>query len=146
ASRSLLADMAAVATAAGSHLNAVMLGALASTNVLPFPAEALAMAIRGEGKAVAGNMRGFEVGLSLPRQSAPTGGVAPAALGPEAGNGLVPHERMAMMEAAAGGVLREAVARLLDFQGAGYARLYLDRLERFVTRFSAADFQELARH
>ena len=61
--RATIADFAAVATRAGSPLNAVLLGAIAASGVLPIAADAFRAAIRAEGKAVDANLRGFEAGL-----------------------------------------------------------------------------------
>ncbi|HKT53186.1 MAG TPA: 2-oxoacid:acceptor oxidoreductase family protein, partial [Caulobacteraceae bacterium] len=55
-------DMDAAATQAGSVISSVMFGALAGSGALPFPAEAFEAAIRGGGKAVEANLKGFAAG------------------------------------------------------------------------------------
>jgi Pyruvate/2-oxoacid:ferredoxin oxidoreductase gamma subunit len=64
ARRAVLADLAAVAADAGGPLNAVLLGAVAASGVLPIEPEAFRVAIRAGGKAVEANLRAFEAGLS----------------------------------------------------------------------------------
>src|SRR5258706_15449927 len=63
ARRNLLFDMAAVAEPLGAMINAVMLGAIAAADALPIPAAAFEAAIRTDGKAGEGNLRGFCPGL-----------------------------------------------------------------------------------
>ena len=47
----------------GAFINAVMLGVIAGCGRLPIPVEAFEAAIRADGKAVEGNLRGFRAGL-----------------------------------------------------------------------------------
>ena len=55
----------------GSPLNAVLLGAIAASGVLPIAADAFRAAIRAEGKAVDANLRGFEAGLQAAASRSP---------------------------------------------------------------------------
>lgn len=143
----LLADLAATAREAGSQLNAVMLGALAGSKVLPIEDQYFRMAIRAEGKAVDSNLRGFEAGYGL------------ASLGTAAGERPVPVSRapraeneiearaVRMLPRDAAEIAIEGVRRLADYQNRRYAELYLDRLERFAKNRTAdaAFLSELAR-
>src|SRR5258708_25239833 len=63
AKRAVLFDVARGARDNGSVINAVILGAIAGTGVLPIPAETFERAIRAEGKSVDANLRGFAYGL-----------------------------------------------------------------------------------
>jgi len=63
--RAIVADFAARATQRESPLNAVLLGAIAASGVLPMQAETLRTAIRAGGKAVDANLQGFEAGLGV---------------------------------------------------------------------------------
>lgn len=123
-------DMEAASEATGSMISAVMLGALAKSGALPFPVAAFEAAIAAGGKAVAANMRGFAAGVAGVDAVA---AVAPAAARavPVTADGrrlLVRIE--AEVPAAAQDFAIEGVKRLLDYQDAGYADLYLDRLLR----------------
>lgn len=143
----LLADFALTAREAGSQLNAVMLGALAGTKVLPIADEYFRAAIRAEGKAVDVNLRGFEAGYTLASSGAKTASeTKTVSRAPRAENQLearavrvLPHD--------AAEIAIEGVRRLIDYQNKAYAELYLDRLERLAkNRNSNADFlRELAR-
>ena len=68
AQASLLFDMEALAKESGTIISAVMLGAIAGCGRLPIPAEAFEAAIRADGKAVEGNLRGFRAGLEAARK------------------------------------------------------------------------------
>jgi indolepyruvate ferredoxin oxidoreductase, beta subunit len=134
----VIADFAAVAAQAKAPLSAVLLGAIAASQVLPIAAEAFRAAIRAEGKAVDANLAGFEAGL---RGSDPLP-VRPARSANVEARGLTPFPTEARA------VLAEGVKRLTDYQGEPYAQHYLARVRRFVGRPGAdgAFIRELARH
>ena len=153
ACRAVIADFAGIAAQEKSPLNAVLLGAIAATGVLPIPAEAFRSAIRAEGKAVDANLRGFEAGLRVgemgsdpkarPVTAARTG---EKGLTPTREEGLTPPLTAFPTEAHA--VLAEGVKRLTDYQDRAYAWRYLARVNRFVDSAGAdgAFIGELARH
>src|SRR5919206_4383225 len=109
ARRALLADIREVAEAARAPLNAVMFGALAGTGALPMPADAFRDAIRRAGKAVDGNLRGFDAGLRLADRPEPR--TEPA--GPQA---AAPAEAVDFLPGDAGRVAAEGLRRLADYQ------------------------------
>src|SRR5690606_17196099 len=132
AKRALLADLRHAAVKAGVSLNSVLLGALAATGHLPMRRASFEAAIREGGIAVESNLKGFAAGYAFPfagetarapeepgekRQSA----IAPATLEARVGSDF---------PAAAHDILREGVHRLVSYQDAAYAALYLDRLAR----------------
>jgi len=122
-------DLKMAAEETGAAPNAPMFGALSASGVLPFGAEACRAAITGAGKAVKANLAGFEAGLCLPK-------TAPDAAAPETA-GFDPAPKtfaadVAALPAPARKMAGHAVARLCDYQGDTYARLYLDRLSRIV--------------
>src|SRR6266508_2795234 len=138
--RLIACDALAVARAAGSEVNAVLMGALAASGALPLAASDFEAAIREGGVAVERNLAGFKAGME----------VAAGATGPDAAPvkpwAEIKVERaralgargadflalMARIEseypAALHPTLGEAVARLIDYQGAGYAQRFLDRV------------------
>jgi indolepyruvate ferredoxin oxidoreductase beta subunit len=90
AARRLVAfDALALAREHGTEANAVLLGALAGSCVLPIPDAAFRTAIERKGVAVTANLAGFELGLPLGRgSSTPGSGGGGEARGPAA----VPRE------------------------------------------------------
>jgi indolepyruvate ferredoxin oxidoreductase beta subunit len=148
--RAVIADFAAIAAQEKSPLNAVLLGAVAATGVLPIPADAFRAAIRAEGKAVDANLRGFEAGVAGSDPAARAMGsdpIAPPAIAERASvEGLTPSLHAFHPEARA--VLAHGVERLTDYQDAAYASRYLARVARFVGKPGAdgAFIRELGRH
>jgi len=125
----ILFDMEQAAREAGAVINAVMLGALAGSGALPIPDDALRKAIRNGGIAVEANLRGFELGLAAAKgEAAPQSAPAAKRADPD-----VPAEELlrrveAELPEAARETARHGVRRLVDYQDAAYAGLYLDRL------------------
>ncbi|MBO0741193.1 MAG: indolepyruvate oxidoreductase subunit beta family protein [Hyphomicrobiaceae bacterium] len=145
--RAIFADFTAIAAQAQAPLNAVLLGAVAGSGVLPISEDAFRAAIRAEGKAVDANLRGFEAGRAsgavIPPQR-PASPRADAARAPT-------HEAFQELQAfAADGrpVIAAGVARLTDYQDATFAQRYLARLNRFAGRPGTEGpfLRELARH
>ncbi|HKR90410.1 MAG TPA: indolepyruvate oxidoreductase subunit beta family protein [Phenylobacterium sp.] len=124
-------DMDAAATQAGSVISSVMFGALAGSGALPFPAEAFEAAIRGGGKAVEANLKGFAAGYDGATRPVEEDEEAKAPLEPTTQAGRRLAARIAEgLPPAARSVALEGVRRLMDYQDAEYATLYLDRLAR----------------
>jgi indolepyruvate ferredoxin oxidoreductase beta subunit len=124
-----LIDMAALAKEAGSIVNAVMLGAIAASGRLPIAAETFEAAIRADGKAVDGNLRGFRAGLDA-AHAGTTPAPTPAKKHATASIDALEHAAHDM-PALAQPIVLEGIRRLVAYQGASYAQLYLDRLARF---------------
>jgi indolepyruvate ferredoxin oxidoreductase, beta subunit len=144
--RAIIADMADVARAAKSQVNAVLLGALAGANVIPVTADACRAAIKAGGKSVDANLAGFEAGFLLPAKTSvlavKTEPVAPPVRIVE------PLPAKSEFGAEAAPLVAEGVARLTDYQDARFADLYLTRLRRFTGKpgADAAVMASLARH
>jgi len=138
----ILFDMAAAAKETGAIVNAVMLGAIAGSGRMPLPLEVFEAAIKHDGKAVDANLRGFRAGLAAAREQLP-------AMLPRSGKraakptlGALEAEASTLPEPARAIVI-EGIRRLVAYQGADYARLYLDRLKPFTDPGLLA---ETARH
>ena len=138
----LLFDMEAAAKQAGAIVNSVMLGAIAASGRLPIPAEAFETAIREDGKAVESNLRGFRAGMAAARDKLPAiirhsdkRPAKPTLRDLEAETAALPEP--------ARSIVVEGVRRLVAYQDAAYARLYLDRLKLFI---DARVLAETARH
>jgi indolepyruvate ferredoxin oxidoreductase beta subunit len=138
-------DMAAIAEAMGSVISAVLFGALAGAGVLPFPRQAFEGAIRRGGVGIKASLAaftaGFEAvtnGVEAPAPSAKT--MPPPTLDGQDADVVqssppphkpIPAELLREAEtfpATARTLVRAGIERTADYQGAGYAKLYLDRL------------------
>jgi indolepyruvate ferredoxin oxidoreductase beta subunit len=127
-----------------------MLGAIAGSGRLPIAAEMFEAAIREDGKAVEGNLRGFRAGLDAAKAAAAPE-AAPAKI--RAANAVAALEDIVArtFPAAARPIAVEGVRRLSAYQNAGYARLYLDRLQPILKADEASSaggklVAETARH
>ncbi len=144
-------DMGEVAREAGTVVSAVMLGAIAGSGLFPFERQDYETIVRGGdttapdkvSKMAAASLRGFAKAyamVSQPReQAALVAGLlasndddmrAPVAL-PVAVGAQFPPEVHAM--------LTLGHARMLDYQGAAYAQLYVRRLGQVLAAERAAD-------
>ncbi len=123
-------DMEAVAERTGSVISSVLFGALAGSGALPFPRSAFEDAIRAGGKAVEANLRGFAAGVDAARDGVAAKAEEFQAVVPttETGRALAARIEADLPHAAQFFAL-EGVRRLMDYQDAAYAGLYLDRLD-----------------
>jgi len=144
----LLVDMAELAKQSGSIINAVMLGAIAGSGVLPVSAEALEAAIRADGKAVDGNLRGFRAGLEAARAKLKPGRPGEPKHHAPATPDLLEHEVSYSLPALAQPVAIEGIRRLIAYQGLPYAQLYLNRLRTLTDLDTARGrlMQAVAKH
>jgi indolepyruvate ferredoxin oxidoreductase beta subunit len=135
ARRLIALDALAVARERGTEVNAVLLGALAGSGALPITVEAYRKAIESRAVAVASNLKGFDIGLSL--ATADDAGVADItaplpdfAPNPAAADSFA--RDLSVLPAAMRPVVAHALPRLIDYQDARYARRYLARLAPFA--------------
>lgn len=146
ARRLLLADFAQLAEQHATAINAVLLGAIAGTNVLPISAGLFEAAIQESGIAAEANLRGFALGLARSQNDVIDNGLIPAADIDKKSAGLdvsARHSRavnalIATMQdnfpQAAHRLIAEGIKRTFDFQDLAYAQTYLHRLALIAQR------------
>ncbi len=143
-------DMDAATDRSGSVISAIMFGALAGSDALPFPVESFRAAIEHSGIAVKSNLRGFQEGFDCAQRPV----ALPDAIAHEVPVPTTPQGRALAARIAANlpnvaqAHALHGVAKLMDWQDGAYASLYLDRLER-VAALDAAPSEltaETARH
>ena len=144
-------DMDAVASDAGSVISSIMFGALAGSGALPFSREDFEDAIRSGGKAVPANLRGFASGHDRAQMVAEAIESQSPLPEPTTETGRQFRQRIDdALPVAARPFALEGVRRLMDYQDADYARLYLDRVETIRQRDDGRDdwslTRECARH
>jgi len=122
-------DMEATCARTDSVISSVLFGALAAAGVLPFARELYEQAIRHGGVAVAANLAGFAAGFEQALTEAPAAGLIPPGAAPTSAAGRQLAVRIrATFPAHLQGIIVEGVRRLMDYQDAAYAELYLSRL------------------
>lgn len=139
-------DMAAIAEATGSVISAVLFGALAGANVLPFVRQAFEGAIRRGGVGINTSLAAFTAGYEAVRDEAPAAAPKPATtLSPPTLDGQgadvaaptpsphqpIPAELLQKADAfppTSRAIIRAGIERTVDYQGLDYARDYLNSL------------------
>ena len=152
-----LFDMAAVAQEAGTVMSAVLFGAVAASGVLPFAREAYEAVIRNGGRGAEASLRGFGRAFEIVAAARAGGATAitPAANGAIAVRGVdddafddgkqgsdaaaLPAALAQAFPAATHRLLGLGCARLIDYQDAAYAKLYVERLGSVLQAEQAAD-------
>lgn len=142
--RFIVFDMAAAAERTGSAISAVMFGALAGAEALPFPREAYEAAIRSVGIGVEASLRafaaGFESAASPAQPKPPSAGETapiPDPIGDARVDGLIMRAR-SEFPAVAHAMLAAGLRRVIDFQDIAYGHEYLDLVATFLP-FQRAD-------
>lgn len=129
-------DMAALAREAGTITSAVLFGAIAGSGRLPFPRAAFEQTIRESGLGVESSLRGFSAAYEAAARGASSH--ENTAIGKTAvtvdGPGVA-----ARFPEAARDLVSLGHARVLEYQDAAYARLYLDRVERILAAEKEVD-------
>jgi indolepyruvate ferredoxin oxidoreductase beta subunit len=146
----ILRDLAATARAEGTAINAVVLGVLAGSGVVPIAAERFEAAVRAGGIAVESNLRGFAAGVALVGATERAVGAGPS---PSIAAGGLPKDlgrRIAALPEEIREVAELGVGRLTDYQDEAYGGDYLDRVERLLACDGGDDkhnvTREAARH
>jgi indolepyruvate ferredoxin oxidoreductase beta subunit len=145
-------DMATVARECGTIVSAVMLGAVAGSGLFPFPRSAYEAVIceGGSGadaaklsKAAAASLRGFnkalEIVSSARAQAALVAGIMTADEPSATPATALPATVAALFPPAVHDMLSLGHARMLDYQDAAYAALYVRRLQQVLQAERAAD-------
>ena len=133
--RLVMSDLVDLARERNTALNAIMLGAIAGTGLLPCQNNALETAITTRGISVASNLKGFRAGLELANTpSVSENSVDLSNASPLTGHvahPLITRARQCLPSTALD-VIESGIARLIDYQDTEYAALYLDRVERIA--------------
>jgi indolepyruvate ferredoxin oxidoreductase, beta subunit len=144
AKRVIAFDMAKAAEEVGSALSAVLFGALAAADILPFPPEAYEATIRAVGLGVEASLRGFAIGYQRAKQPREPTAVARSstpilrAIGDKGYDALVARARNEL-PSAAHDMIAAGLQRVVDFQDLAYGTEYLDLLTGIVALDAAAN-------
>ncbi len=137
AKRLVAMDMSAVAEQSGSHISAVMFGALAGAGVLPFKRSAFEATIARGGVGGKATERAFALAFDAARSDKPATLPSPkinaTAATPVIADSPAVAAQLVDARATLPGValefVEEGIRRAADYQDADYAKLYLDRLK-----------------
>ena len=138
-------DMAAAAEEAGSVISSVLLGAVAGAGALPFDRDAYEATIRGSGRAVEANLRGFAAGYDGVGQESPPADIEAPAAQPVGANGEALKARIeSELPSEVRNMALHGALRALDYQDREYAAYYLDRVKEILLIDTASQNFELA--
>jgi indolepyruvate ferredoxin oxidoreductase beta subunit len=138
-------DMAALAQRNGTVISAVLMGAIAASGALPFAREAYEHVIRQAGLGVDASLRGFAQAFEQVRGTRDAQAAVQAALAPasplEAQMPAVPLPAALQQDfpASTHEIIALGHARVLEYQDAAYARLYIERLRQLLAAEQAGD-------
>lgn len=141
ARRFIAADFDALAIGQGSVISASLFGALAGSEVLPFPREAFEAAIRSGGKGAEASLRAFGAGFAAAQGSfAQSPVVAPKATTGVQGpkhllrdwQGLL--ARIKAFPTPVAEMAELGLRKVVEFQDLGYGATYLDRVAAVVAQ------------
>ena len=140
------ADFARAARDAGTVINAVLLGAIAGSGLLPMPLATFEKVVRGGGgKAAEANLRGFNYGLSVARGDVVELQPRGRAAAPKPQAAIVSDTLETLRDRIVRDfppmtheIIMEGAARAFDYQDIDYAKLYLDRLAPVLAAERAA--------
>ncbi len=132
-------DMAAVAQQTGTVLSAVLFGAIAGSGILPFTREACEQTVRRSGKGVEASLRGFAAACEVVSNAATQASAPAAGVARPADSSVLPAQIAESFPAATHDLLGAGYARMLEYQDAAYAKLYIGRLARVLAAERAID-------
>jgi indolepyruvate ferredoxin oxidoreductase, beta subunit len=132
-------DMGAVAREAGTIVSAVMLGAVAGSGLFPFKRADYEAVIGEGGGTSAASLRGFAKAFDMVSASTmDTHLVSNDELPVENAKGLDSH-LASMFPAPVHEMLALGHARMMEYQGAAYAQLYVERLKQVLDAEKTVD-------
>lgn len=154
-----LVDMTRLTTQAGTVMSAVMLGCIAGAGRLPLQRAHFEAVLAGDSASSQASRRGFELGFNavtapantewrsvsrqgsssesvgLPQATGEGGGSGPASEAEAAAAVVSPwaREQAARFPADVHAIAALGIQRMMDYQGAGYAALYIERLQSILS-------------
>ena len=151
AKRFLRFDMAAASERCGSVISAVLFGALHGSGTLPFSREAFEDTIRRGGVGIQASLAAFGEGAALavagPAPAVPQAASTPVpATHPNAAIQALLQRLQTQFAPAQQALLADGLRRLVDYQDASYATLYLDRMDAVAALGHDPLTAEVARH
>ncbi len=123
----IIFDMEELVLQSSSVISSVLFGALAGSGTLPFARDAFENTIKKSGRAVETNLAGFELGFDAATGKNPPDQVPCGETITVRDEDLL--DRIESFPAEARAIITYGVHRLVDYQDADYAKLYLERLE-----------------
>jgi indolepyruvate ferredoxin oxidoreductase beta subunit len=144
-----IVDMAELTRQAGTIVSAVMLGCIAASGLLPMRREDYENILKEGGATAQASLRGFALGYGAVTQQRTQADYLEQVLAPPPVQVQAPAASVPALPAAVASafpsVLHEIMAlghaRLVEYQGAAYAHLYIERLQQVLRAEQGSDPQ-----
>lgn len=143
AEKTLFGDFNSAVISSGSHMSSVLLGAVAGSGSLPFKKASYEKILSAAPGSSAQNIKGFETGFGA--LGSTKGKIKPALKdpdGPVCKNEIIFENAIRELPSCMQEVSRLGIARLVDYQGPAYARLYLQRLANITNIMKESSHKE----
>ncbi len=124
-------DMQAIAREHGTAVSAVMLGAIAASDIFPFPKEMYQQVVRESERGAAASLAGFEAAWNMIRNASSPIQTVQQLINEIASSSVHPAISQ-HFPAVLHPLLQLAYERLVDYQNTAYAQLYLQRMQLIV--------------
>lgn len=143
-------DMSAIAKDAGTVVSAVLLGAIAGSGLFPFQRADYEAVVKAGGKGAEASLRGFAKAFEIVAAGKQQQEFLAQVMAPQrvaTSNGLRVEPAMAsLFPEPAREMFSLGYARLVEYQGKGYADLYVKRLQSVLAAEKEADPQGTRDH
>jgi indolepyruvate ferredoxin oxidoreductase beta subunit len=142
-------DMAHLCQQSGTMVSAIMLGAMAASGLLPFDRSHYEAVLSGPGASAQASLRGFALAFDLVNRQREQAQYVEHVMKPApsvaAASTALPADVAAKFPLELHPLMSLAHQRLLAYQGAAYAQLYVQRLQGLLAAESAASLNESKR-
>jgi indolepyruvate ferredoxin oxidoreductase beta subunit len=130
AKRLIQLDVTALSAGSSARGNAITFGAVIGSGILPLTPEDCRKAIKAKGVAIDSNLTGFEIGLNAARSDIQPKQRDTTQIFNKAPSDFIPD--ILIFPNVSHDIIAHGIARLIDYQGPEYAKVYLNRLKRIA--------------
>ena len=140
-------DLSELSSGTSARGNAIVLGAIIGSGILPLTADECRDSIKSKNVAVESNLAGFDIGLKAIKNNDSVNSSDPDLVFKKAPSEF--DEKIALFPENAHEIISHGISRLIDYQDSKYADFYLERLKKIHAANNSSDeklISEVARH
>lgn len=140
-------DLTALSIGTNARGNAIVLGAIIGSGILPLTKDECRDSIKSKNVAVESNLAGFEIGLKAIQNNNSVNSSDPDLIFEKAPSAF--DEKITLFPENAHLIISHGINRLIDYQNSDYANFYLERLKKIHNATNSSDgklVSEVARH
>ena len=125
-------DLTALSKGTNARGNAIVLGAIIGSGILPLTKDECRDSIKSKNVAVESNLAGFEIGLKAIQNNNSVNSSDPDLIFEKAPSAF--DEKITLFPENAHLIISHGINRLIDYQNSDYANFYLERLKKYTMR------------